>query len=86
MATTVLTNFEKWKQFLSNRVQAAENIGLSEDQISKLAYKIGDFLAQKIDPENEQEKILADLWQVADENEQKTIARLMVKLVSDGQK
>lgn len=86
MATTVLTNFEKWKQFLSNRVQAAENIGLSDEQINKLAYKIGDFLANKIDPENEQEKILNDLWAVADETEQKTIARLMVKLVSDGKK
>jgi len=86
VATTVLTNFEKWKQFLSNRVQAAENIGLSDEQINKLAYKIGDFLANKIDPENEQEKILNDLWAVADETEQKTIARLMVKLVSDGKK
>lgn len=86
MATTVLTDFQRWKQFLSDRVQAAENIGMSEEQISQLAYKIGDFLSKKIDPENEQERILSDLWSAADVNEQKTLARIMVKLVSDGQK
>lgn len=86
MATTVLTSFETWKQFLHDRVQAAENIGLSDDQISKLAYKIGDFLSNKIDPENPQERVLKDLWDVADQDDQKTIAKLMVKMVSDGKK
>lgn len=86
MANTVLTSFDTWKNFLHDRVQAAENIGLSEDQISKLAYKIGDFLANKIDPENPQERVLKDLWDVADQNDQKTIAKLMVKMVSDGKK
>jgi hypothetical protein len=86
MANTVLTSFDTWKQFLHDRVQAAESIGLSEEQVSKLAFKIGDFLANKIDPENVQEKVLKDLWQVADTDEQKTIARLMVKMVNDGKK
>lgn len=86
MANSVLTSFDTWKQFLHDRVEAAENIGLSEEQVSKLAFKIGDFLATKIDPENIQEKVLKDLWSVADKDEQKTIARLMVKMVSDGKK
>ncbi|WP_438448286.1 DUF3243 domain-containing protein [Gorillibacterium sp. sgz5001074] len=86
MANTVLTSFDTWKNFLHDRVQAAENIGLSDDQINKLAYKIGDFLSNKIDPENPQERVLKDLWDVADQNDQKTIAKLMVKMVSDGQK
>lgn len=86
MANTVLTSFDTWKQFLHDRVQAAESIGLSEEQISKLAFKIGDFLANKIDPENPQERVLKDLWSVAEADEQKTIARLMVKMVSDGKK
>jgi hypothetical protein len=86
MANTVLTSFDTWKQFLHDRVQAAESIGISEEQISKLAFKIGDFLANKVDPENVQEKLLADLWSVADITEQKTIAKLMVKMVTDGKK
>ncbi|RAV03587.1 DUF3243 domain-containing protein [Paenibacillus sp. YN15] len=86
MANTVLTSFDTWKQFLHDRVQAAESIGISEEQVSKLAYKIGDFLAANIDPENVQDRLLKDLWSVADTSEQKTLAKLMVKLVSDGKK
>lgn len=86
MATTVLSTFEKWKQFLSDRVNAAENIGMGEETISKLAFQIGEFLSNKVDPENTEERVLKDLWDVADETEKKTIARLMVKLVSDGKK
>lgn len=83
---TVLKSFDTWKQFLSDRVKAAENIGLSEETIAKLATQIGDFLAGKVDPENSEERVLKDLWDVADESEKKTIARLIVKLVSDGWK
>lgn len=86
MVTTVLTSFERWKQFLSDRVHAAENIGLSEEQITNLAYKIGDFLSKNIDPNTEQDRLLRDLWSVADEAEQKTLARIIMKLVSDGKK
>ncbi|CAH1197757.1 putative protein YflH [Paenibacillus plantiphilus] len=79
--TTVLTNFETWKQFLADRVKQAENIGLSEETISKLAFEIGSFLDEKVDPKNEQERVLKELWDIGDEEEKKTIARLMVKLV-----
>lgn len=86
MSNTVLSSFDTWKQFLHDRVEAAENIGFSEEHISKLAYKIGDFLASRVEPETAQDQVLRDLWSVADENEQRTIARLMVKMVSDGNK
>lgn len=79
--TTVLTNFETWKQFLADRVKQAENIGLNEETISKLAFEIGSFLDEKVDPKNEQERVLKELWDIGDEEEKKTIARLMVKLV-----
>jgi hypothetical protein len=42
---------------------------------------MGDFLAKNVDPENEQERILKQLWDVGNEAEQRTLARLMVKLV-----
>lgn len=78
--STVLTNFETWKKFLGERVAAAKNMGLSEDVISKLAFEIGEFLHNKIDPQNDEERILKQLWDVGDESERKVIARMMVKL------
>jgi hypothetical protein len=79
--TTVLTNFDTWKDFLKERVDQAKNIGLNEETISKLAFEIGSFLNEKVDPKNEQQRALKEIWDVGDEEERKTIARLMVKLV-----
>jgi RAB protein geranylgeranyltransferase component A len=80
---TVLTKFDHWKQFLGDRVEAAKKIGLSEETISKLAFEIGEFLDQKVDPKNDEERVLKELWDVGDTEERKTIARLMVKLAEN---
>ncbi len=80
---TVLETFEKWKHFLAERVGQAQKAGLSDESISKLAFQIGDFLSDKVDPENREERLLKELWDVADETEKRMIARLMVKLVDE---
>lgn len=79
--TTVLTNFEKWKQFLGERVEQAEKTGMKDETMAKLAVQIGEFLSDKVDPENKEERILKELWDIADQEEKKTLARLMIKLV-----
>ncbi|TVX93923.1 DUF3243 domain-containing protein [Paenibacillus agilis] len=78
--SSVLENFDSWKKFLGERVQQAKKVGLSEETISKLAYEIGSFLDEKVSPQNEQEHAIKELWDVGDEQDKKTIARLMVKL------
>ncbi|MVO99091.1 MULTISPECIES: DUF3243 domain-containing protein [Paenibacillus] len=80
--STVLTVFDKWKEFLAQRVDQAEKVGLDDEKISKLAYQIGEFLADKVDPENGEERVLKELWDAGDESERKVMARLMVKLVN----
>jgi hypothetical protein len=82
--TSVLSTFEKWKSFLSERVEQAKSGGMGEEMIEKLAFQIGEFLDTKVDPKNEQERVLKELWDVGDKDERKTIARLMVKLVEKG--
>ncbi|MFK7694039.1 DUF3243 domain-containing protein [Paenibacillus sp. HJGM_3] len=79
--STVLKSFERWKEFLAERVEQAHRAGMSDETISKLAFQIGEFLSDKIDPENKEERILKELWDVADEDEKRMIARLMVKMV-----
>ncbi|XID95063.1 DUF3243 domain-containing protein [Paenibacillaceae bacterium WGS1546] len=78
--STVLSNFDTWKKFLGDRVEAAKRMGIDEEAIAKLAYEIGEFLDQKVDPKNDEERVLKELWDVGDESERKTIARMMVKL------
>ena len=79
--TTVLETFDKWKSFLSQRVEQAQKAGMSEETITKLAYQIGEFLDDKVDPKNGEERLLKELWDVSDEEERKTMARIMVKFV-----
>jgi hypothetical protein len=78
---SVLDNFEQWKSFLGERLEQAQQQGMNREAISDIAYQIGDYLAKQVDPKNPEERVLADLWNVADEQEQHAIANAMVKLV-----
>ncbi|CAH2713219.1 putative protein YflH [Neobacillus rhizosphaerae] len=80
---SVLDNWKQWQEFLGDRLQHAENEGMSEGAINNLAFQIGDYLANQVDPKNEQERILSDMWSVADKQEQQAIANIMVKLVKE---
>lgn len=82
---SVMDNFEEWKSFLEDRVNQARGIGMSDQTIKDVAYAIGDYLAQEIDPENREQRLLKELWDVSSEEEQQTLAEIMVKLV-DGNK
>jgi hypothetical protein len=80
---SVLDNWEQWKDFLANRLHHAQNEGMEQSTITDLAYQIGGYLAKQVDPQNDQEKVLADLWSVASPEEQHAIANMMVKLVQN---
>ena len=82
--TSVLSTFEKWKSFLSEKVEQAKSSGMGEEMIEKLAFQIGEFLDNKVDPKNDEERVLKELWDVGDTADRKTIARLMIKLVEKG--
>ncbi|MGC4375700.1 DUF3243 domain-containing protein [Fictibacillus sp. Mic-4] len=78
---SVLDNFGQWKDFLSNRLQHAQSQGMDQSSISNLATEIGGYLASHVEPKNPEEKVLQELWQVADDQEKHAIANMMVKLV-----
>lgn len=77
---TVLENFERWKEFLGEKVDAAKSMGMSNEQITNVATKMGEFLADKVDPKNEQERLLQELWNCGEDEDRKTLAKLMVRM------
>ncbi|AKF94633.1 DUF3243 domain-containing protein [Brevibacillus laterosporus] len=81
---SVLDNFSDWKGFLSERVQQATQAGMNSDTIQNVAYQIGGYLADQVDPKNEQERLLKQLWDAGDDEQRRALASVMVKLVSDG--
>ncbi|USK35758.1 DUF3243 domain-containing protein [Bacillus sp. F19] len=80
---SVLENWDSWKNFLGDRLHHAEGDGMKTEAVNDLAYEIGDYLAKQVDPKNDQERVLADLWSVASKEEQHAIANMMVKLVQN---
>ncbi|MBO8168953.1 MAG: DUF3243 domain-containing protein [Thermoanaerobacteraceae bacterium] len=74
------SSWEKWKKSLGNMVSQAEKIGVSQNMLEEFAVEFGDFLDANISPDIPENKAMKELWEVANEEEQKTLARLMIKL------
>ncbi|MCM3782811.1 DUF3243 domain-containing protein [Neobacillus mesonae] len=79
----ILNKFDDFKQYLSKRVSLGESLGLDEEQLSKVAKKVADVLAQSEEPRNREEKLLQELWKSADSEEQQTLAKILVKFVKN---
>lgn len=77
---SVLDNFDQWKSF-RRTFRTSGGKGLDGGAVSDMAFRVGDYLANEVEARNDQEKLLSELWKVADEQEQHTIANLMVKFV-----
>ncbi len=80
---SVLDNWERWKDFLGDKLEQAQDEGLSQNVITDVAQQVGEYLAQEVEPKNDQERVLQELWKVANEEEQRAIANMMVKLVQN---
>lgn len=78
---STLDNFQDWKDFLNQRVDQAHKLGINNETISDLAYQIGHYLAEEIEPKNTEEKLLKELWESSDETQQKVLAQIMVNYV-----
>lgn len=78
---SILENFDRWKEFLGERVEQARDAGLSDSQIEEVAVRMGNFLANKVDPENPQERLLKQMWD-ANPDQQHNMARMMINMVT----
>lgn len=76
----VLENFDRWKEFLGEQVDKAQSMGVSHDRITDVAQRMGSFLSDKVDPKNEQERLLKQMWDSSSPDEQHTLAGIMVKM------
>ncbi|WP_270180877.1 DUF3243 domain-containing protein [Alkalihalobacillus sp. CinArs1] len=82
----ILENFQQFKDYLGDQVQKGEKLGLGEEGLTKGAKRVGDYLAKHEDPRNREQKVLNELWNVANEEERKHIAHVLVKLTDETNK
>lgn len=85
METPVLESFEQWKDFLSKQVNQAKGAGASENSIVDAATRIGNFLADKVDPKSREQRLLKEMWDKGNEQERHAMAAMLTRMVSDGQ-
>lgn len=78
---SILQNWEQWTNFLGQQVTDAKDSGMPNKIIEKAAVQIGEYLAKNVDPQNEQERVLSDLWSVAEKDEKQALASCVMKLV-----
>lgn len=78
---TSLNDFEKWKKTLHNAVDTGKKLGMEDHTITGIATTVGDFLANNVDPENKEQRLLKDLWDQGTSEEKRVMANLIVKLV-----
>jgi len=79
----IVSNFEIFKKYLHKRLDVAQKIGLNEEQLVDTAQKVADYLADKVEPRNREEKLLQELWKVGNEEERHKLAQMLVKLVDE---
>lgn len=84
--TPILESFEQWKSFLSQQVYQAQGAGASQNTIVNAATRIGDFLANKVDPKNREQRLLKELWDKGNQEERHALAAMITRMVSDGQR
>ncbi|PWI58072.1 DUF3243 domain-containing protein [Sulfoacidibacillus thermotolerans] len=78
----VLDDFSTWREFLGDHVKHAESLGISEERIDDAAFRLGNYLADKIDPKNPQQRLLKQMWDASPKEDQRALARIMVNMVS----
>ena len=80
-AMDFVRDWASWRGHLQDAIKRGRDFGMSDEMIQKLSVKVGDFLAKKICPATPEEELMKELWEVADNDERKTLATLMFKLV-----
>ena len=79
--TDAFTEWTNWKKTLGKAVNLGESAGMSDNTIEKIAVKVGNILAARVDPENREQRLLQELWKVAADSEKRVLAKLIVNMV-----
>ncbi|WP_026692280.1 DUF3243 domain-containing protein [Peribacillus kribbensis] len=77
----IMSSFDEFKSYLSDKVSKGESLGLGEEQLAKLTEKVAGYLAKHEDPRNSEEYLLQQLWQAGNDEERHKLAHMLIKLV-----
>jgi hypothetical protein len=76
----ILEQYDSFKNYLGDQVHKGEKLGLGEEALSKGAKRVADYLAEHEEPRNREQKVLNEMWNVANKEEREHMAHVLVKL------
>lgn len=74
-------DWDDWKKTLGQAVAAGNSIGMGDEIIVKIGSKLGDILESIVEPENREQRVLKELWDVASGEEKKALTSMIVKML-----
>lgn len=69
-----------WKKTLGSAIDIGETVGMSEKRMTNIAERVGTYLANNVEPRNDEERLLKEMWGVADGKDRDLLAKLIVKI------
>jgi hypothetical protein len=76
----LLENWHHWKKTLGKAVDLGETVGMSDNTITNMAEKVGTYLSNNVTPHNDEEKLLKEMWDAANEEDRKVLAKIITKI------
>ena len=77
---SILKDWHDWKTTLGKAVDLGETMGMSDKTITNIAEKVGTYLSNNVDPRNDEERLLKQMWDASSEEERKTLANIIAKI------
>lgn len=77
----ILENFNRFKQYLSEKVEMGEKMGLSEEKLAKTTELVANYLANHEEPRNREENLLMELWKSGSKEEQSALSHMLLNMV-----
>ncbi|WP_018924570.1 DUF3243 family protein [Salsuginibacillus kocurii] len=79
----ILQSYNQFQDYLKSKIEKGEALGLNEHQIAKGAERVAEYLKRHEEPRNTEEKLLQEMWKVADEDEKHAMGHILVKLAKE---
>lgn len=79
----ILDNFNNFKQYLAEKIEIGENMGLSDEKLAKTTEIVANYLAKHEKPRNREENLLFELWSAGTKEEQHILAHLLLKMIKE---
>jgi hypothetical protein len=80
-AADFLKDWAQWRETVHKAIQTARKIGMSDEQIIQSSFKVGEFLTQRVCSGSKEGEIIRELWDAAEPEERKVLARLLFKIM-----